>query len=160
MVRAAKFGDIPRLTALVIEMHGASKYAGAVEVDEKHAKAMFMHMIQRHGGQHDGATLVNVVENRDGQVAGFMVGMLDRVYHIGTMLAAKDVFLYVQKGRAGALDAGRLIDAYVEWATGNAKVHEVNLSWTDTMPGAERVGALYEAKGFKRCGAIYERGAR
>lgn len=159
-VRAAKFADIPRLTDLMIEIHAASKYAGKVDVDVKHTKAMFMAMIQRHGGKHDGATLVNVVENRDGAVAGFMVGLLDRVYHVGAMLAAKDAFLYVQRGRAGALDAARLIDAYVAWASENSKVYEINLSWTDTMPGADRVDSLYVAKGFTRCGAIYERGAR
>lgn len=157
MIRRAAFGDIPALVALMLEMHAASKYAGRVEVDEKHTRAMFMAMIQRHGGKHDGATLVNVVENRDGEVAGFMVGMLDRVYHVGTMLAAKDVFLYVRQGRAGALDAGRLVDAFLSWAEENAKVHEINLSWTDTLPGAARVEALYLAKGFRRSGAIYER---
>jgi hypothetical protein len=161
MIRAAKFADIPALSTMMLEMHAASKYAGVVDVDVQHARGMLMAMIQRHGGKHDGGTLVNVAINADGEIGGFMIGLLDRVYHIGAKLAAKDAFLYVrQQKAAGALTVSRLIDAYLAWATSNPKVHEINLSWTDTVPGAERIDALYVSKGFTRCGAIYERGAR
>jgi len=157
MIRAAKFSDIPRMVDLLHEMHAASKYAGKVDVSRKAAHALMQQCVTRHGGQHEGGALVMVAEH-DGQVEGFIVGMLDRVYHIGDRLASNDVYLYVTDA-ASKLDVRRLLDAYVEWASGNPKVFEIRLSWTDTMEGAEKIGDLYEKMGFRRCGAIYERGA-
>ena len=51
----------------------------------------------------------------------------------------------------------RLFDAYVEWAATNPKVVEIKASHTDATSDGERMGALYERKGFRRCGAIYEK---
>lgn len=157
MIRAAKFSDIPRIVDLLHEMHAASKYAGKVDVSRKAAHALMQQCVTRHGGLHEGGALVMVAEH-DGQVEGFIVGMLDRVYHIGDRLASNDVYLYVTEA-ASKLDVRRLLDAYVEWAAGNPKVFEIRLSWTDTMEGAEKIGDLYKKMGFRRCGAIYERGA-
>ena len=50
--------------------------------------------VTRHGGQHEGGALVMVAEH-DGQVEGFIVGMLDRVYHIGDRLASLGVVVEV-----------------------------------------------------------------
>lgn len=156
MIRPAKFVDIPRLVDLLCEMHGASKYAGTVDVDRKAAHTLMQQCVTRHGGKHEGAALVMVAEH-EGQIEGFVVGLLDRVYHIGTKLAANDVYLHVtEKGRPR--DVRRLLDAYVAWAAENPKVAEIRLSWTDTMEGAEKIDGLYKRMGFRRCGAIYERG--
>lgn len=152
MIRTAKFADLPRLYELIVEMHGKSRYSGHVSVHEQTAKSLLMNAIRKHNGQHDGCTWVMVSEN-GGVVDGFIVGMLDRVYHIGTKLAAKDMFLY-----ATAADAGALIDSFIDWAQRNPCVYEINLSWTDAVAGAERIEKLYERKGFTRCGAIFVRG--
>lgn len=155
MIRPSKFSDIPRIVDLLVEMHGASKYAGKVDVDRRAAHALLQQCVTRNGGLHEGGALVNVVEHK-GTVEGFMVGMLDRVYHIGAKLSAKDVYLYVTPA-ASKLDARRLIKAYVRWAVENPKVFEINLSWTDTMEDAEKIGDLYNALGFRKCGEIFER---
>lgn len=155
MIRAATFSDIPRVVDLLVEMQAESKYAGRVDVSRKTAHALMQQCVRRHGGQHDGGSLVMVAEHGD-QVEGFIVGLLDRVYHIGDRLAANDVFLHVTE-RAAKTDVRRLLDAYVKWASDNPKVEEIRLSWTDTMAGAEKIGDLYEKMGFRRCGAIYER---
>lgn len=84
-----------------------------------------------------------------------MAGVLDRVYHIGDRLTANDVYLYVRP-TARAAHSLQLIDAYLRWATGNPKVIEIKLSWTDALPGAARIGELYGRKGFHRIGEIYE----
>jgi hypothetical protein len=156
MIRAARFADIPRLTDLLCEMHDHSKYAGVVEVSRPAAQGLLQNAIRRHDGEHDGGALV-MVDEQAGEIEGFIVGVLNRVYLIGDKLAANDLFLHTT-GKAGGLSALKLLAAYVAWADRNPKVHEIKLSWTDTMPGAERIGMVYERMGFARCGAIYERG--
>lgn len=156
MIRGARFSDVPRIVDLLCEMHLASKYAGKVDVSRKAAHALIQQCVTRHGGLHEGGALVVVAEH-DGTVEGFMVGMLDRVYHIGDRLAANDVFLHVTD-KASKLDVGRLFKEYMSWAASNPKVHEIRASWTDTMEGASDIGKLYECNGFRQCGAIYEKG--
>lgn len=158
MIRPAKFVDIPRMVDLLCTAHAESKYAARMGVSRKAAHTLLQQAVQRHGGQHEGGTLVMVAE-KGGEVEGLMVGTLNRVYFIGDKLEAQDVFLFVTP-QADKRDASRLLDAYLEWADGNPKVdfEDVKLSHTDALPGAERVAKLYAKKGFRRCGAIYERG--
>lgn len=157
MIRPARFADIPRLVDLLCMAHAASKYADRVGVSRKAAQALLQQAVQRHGGQHEGGSLV-MVHERGGDLEGLFVGVLDRVYHIGDKLQANDMYLFVTP-KAAKLAASRLLDAYVAWADGNPKVdrEDVKLSFTNALPGAERVESLYEKKGFRRCGAIYER---
>ena len=157
MIRAAKFVDIPRMVELLCLAHAASKYAGRVPVSQSAAHTLLQQAVTRHGGQHAGGALVMVAEV-DGEVQGLMVGALTRVYEIGEKLQANDLFLFVTPA-AGKTDASRLLDAYIEWADANPKVdrEDVKLSYTDALPGGERVEAMYAKKGFRRCGAIFER---
>ena len=157
MIRPAKFIDTPRLVELLCEMQRRSKYAGHVGVDEKAAHTLIAQAIQRHGGSHYGASLVMVAE-QDEQVEGFIIGMLDRVYHIGDRLSAQDLFLYCTE-LAQPRDFLRLFNAYLNWASVIPKVWEIKASWTDTLPDAAEIGRLYERLGFQQCGAIYERTA-
>lgn len=154
MIRPAKFADTPRIVELMGEMHLASKYVPHDDVDVDYAKKLVAQCIQRHGGQHDGASLVMVSET-NGSVEGFFIGMLDRTYMIGRRLCANDIMLYCSS-RAPKTDAMRLFDAYLSWAMNNPKVASIKASWTDAMAGGERMGALYERKGFTRAGEIYE----
>jgi hypothetical protein len=151
MLRAAKFADLPRLYELLCELHASSRYADVMAVDEREARSLLMNAIRRHGGMMDGGTCVYVSE-RDGQIDGFIIGMLDRVYHIGTKLAAKDMFAYSKDGSFSGL-----VDMYLAWASSNKNVIEINLSWTDAVSGAERSGALYSRKGFRKSGEIFAR---
>lgn len=155
MIRAAKFFDAVRIVELMHELHAKSRYKTLDAVDDKAAHRLVTHAIHRHGHLHDGGALV-MVSVRDQRVEGFIIGMLDRTYHIGKKLMAQDVFLYLSK-KADAADAVRLVKAYIDWATNNPKVIEVKLSWTDALPDAERIEQLYERLGFRRCGAIWSR---
>lgn len=155
MIRAAKFADIPRIVELMVEMQSASKYRDVSEVDVKVAHQLVAHCIQRNGHTTDGGALVQVVDVA-GQVEGFMMGVLGRVYHIGKKLNADDAFLHCTK-RAPKTAMKRLFKAYMDWATSNPRVATIKASWTDALPGAARMGAFYKGQGFERVGEIFER---
>lgn len=153
MIRDARFQDVPELVTMLREMQAASKYAGRVEVVDKVAESLFMGLIagQRQSGPQAGFC---AIAEQDSRTVGFMAGVLDRVYHVGDKLVANDVYLYVRPG--APLQARKLVDAYLAWASGNPRVVEIKLSWTDALPGAERVELIFLRKGFNRSGGIFE----
>lgn len=157
-VRPARFGDIPALYALMEEMHGRSIYRDVDEIDERECKRLFMGCIQRHGQTNEGGCLVLVAE-RDGKVEGFIIGMLDRLYHVGRKLVATDLFFYVSE-RGDPRDAGRLLDEMIAWAAGAKNVVAIRPGITDAIDPDCRARALYERRGFRKAGVIYERSAR
>lgn len=154
MIRDARFQDIPDIKRMLHEMHRHGKYASRVEIDDKAADALLMGAVAGQGQRGPQSSLVKVSEH-DGKLTGFMVGVLDRVYHIGKLLTANDVFLHCRKS-AHPADAIRLIDAYIDWARSNPKVIEIMLSWADTLPGAERIARVYQRKGFVKIGEMFE----
>lgn len=155
MIRAATLGDLPRLNELVHEMHDRSIYRD-IPLQESTVRSLLMDGVRRHGGAHAGSTLLNVVEFR-GQIEGMMFGILQPLYLICSALEAFDLWLYCSK-RAPALGAAMLVDAYAKWASGNPKVHEVKLSWTDALQtSGDKLTRLYRRKGFERIGEIYRR---
>jgi hypothetical protein len=157
MLRAAAFSDLPRLFELILAMHAGSKYAAReIDVDEPTARSILMDGVRRHGAQHTGGTLLNVVE-RDGMIEGFMLGILQRVYSIGNRLEAQDFWLYCSPHAPNG-SVPRLIDAYIAWADSNPKVAEITLSWTDAMAvDGGKLGRLYHRKGFRQSGEIWKR---
>lgn len=148
--------DTIRLAELLEDQHPRSRYAGAVEVDVAHTRRMLAQAIQRNGHTHDGGALVMVIEDEAGVVVAFIVGVLSRVYHIGTMLCAQDMFLVAAES-APPLSAMRLLSAFIGWAERNPRVLEIQLSHTDVLPEGERMAPIYERMGFTRCGAIFRR---
>lgn len=156
MIRPATASDLPRLYDLLLEMQQKSKFAPDIEVDERAARSLLMTGIQRNGSQHDGGALL-LVEERDEQVEGFIMGMLDRVYHIGTRLCANDIYLYCTE-MAAKTAALKLAKGYIEWAMGNPKVAKIMLSWTDALGvDGESIGRMYNGLGFHKVGEIWER---
>lgn len=155
MIRPARAIDTPRIVELLVEQHAQSRLADVTEVDEVYARRMTAQMIQRHGGSHDGATVVFVVEV-DGQIEGVVIGALDRVYEIGVHLAAWDKFL-VCTDKAPARAFLMLLKAFWRWADENPKVVEIGGSWSDIVATGERMDGVFTHEGFTRCGAIYRR---
>lgn len=153
-IRSAKFGDIPRLTELMQEMHTRSCYAARATLDVKATKALFMASIQRHGSHHVGGTSVEVAE-KDGVVEGFLIGILDRCYHVLSQLMATDLFFYLSE-RGDPRDAMRLLNGFVTWAKGNPAVIEVRMGATNAIGDFERTSVLYRRAGLERCGEMYE----
>ena len=143
-----------------MEMYRASEFAErGCTVNQKIVRALLLGGVQRHGGQHAGSMLFNVVEFR-GQVEGFMLSQLQPVYAIGDQLEAIDAFLYCSK-KAPKVSAGLLIDAYVQWAASCPKVVDTVLSWTDVAGvDGRRIGKLYQRKGFKKRGEIFVRAGK
>lgn len=156
MIRAATMSDLPRLHELLHEQHKKSKFHPDVEIDEQAARSMLIHGVQRHGNQNNGGSCLFVEEN-EGEVEGFIFGVLNRVYHIGNRLAANDLFL-VCTDKAGKFAASELVDAYYMWAAHNPKVAQIMLSWTDAIGiDGKKIEALYKRKGFHHVGGIWER---
>ena len=157
MIRPATISDMPRLLELVMQMHEASEYPKReIAVSEPSAKAVLRDALARNGRMNDGGTLLNVVE-RKGRVEGFMIGVLQRIYGIGNRLEAQDYWLFCSPAAPRAASR-RLLQAYVDWATGNPKVADVVLSWTDVAGvDGETIGKVYKRLGFERRGEIWKR---
>lgn len=159
MIRGATTSDLGKLHGLVMAMHQQSDFlARGIGVHEAAARNLIRDCMIRHGRTNEGGTLLNVVEV-NGELRGFMLGSLQRVYLIGDRLEAVDVFLYCAPN-APARAAERLIDEYIAWATGNPKVADTILSFT--YAGGIKAGKLariYERKGFAKRGEIWKRAA-
>lgn len=152
MIRRATFDDAPALMQLLRVQHSRSKYAERCGISEPALEHLVTSMIAQQGqiGPQGSAVFVAI---HDGKVAGFIAGILDRVYAVGKKLKAQDLF-FINEGSVG--DALRLVDEYVAWARSIRAVLEIGLSWSDTMPGAEKVAQLYSRKGFQKIGEIFE----
>lgn len=154
MIRNARHQDIPALMAMLHEMHAASKYAGRVEISDKAAENLLESAIASQGQSGPQGSHVIIAFEKDEPV-GFMIGCLDRVYHIGTKLTANDIFLYVRQGSGVSATLG-LINSYLEWASSKRACIEIMLSWSDALPGAVEIESLYRRKGFVQTGAMFE----
>jgi hypothetical protein len=156
VIRPASTSDLVRVLELVMEMYRASEFAErGCTVNQKIVRSLLLDGVRKHGGQHAGSMLFNVVEFR-GRVEGFMIGLLQPVYSIGDQLEAMDAFLYCSK-KAPKLAASLFIDSYVEWAQSNPKVVDTVLSWTDVAGADARLAKLYQRKGFCKRGEIFVR---
>lgn len=156
-IRPALMVETPTLVEILTERYPETIYAAAgVAIDEPLARKIIAHHIQRSDGTNEGATFVRVAAGEDGEPVAFVMGHLSRVYMIGDKLQAVDCFLI---GRTGVSPSvlDRLFDAYVNWATDNPKVYDVQASWTDILPDTNRFDAVYRRKGFAQCGAVYRR---
>lgn len=154
MIREARFQDIEAIEAMLREMYAASKYLGRVNISDKAMRDLLTSAVATQNQFGPQASLVRVSEQA-GKPVGFVVGSLSRVYHIGDKLEANDIYLYVRKG-ARVSHTFALIDAYIAWASANRRVLDINLSWTDTLPGASRIAAIYLRKGFSLVGEMYQ----
>ena len=154
MIRPATFGDMQKIFALFEEMLSVSRYAERMDVDVPTLRSLIMDGVRRQGSANNGGSHF-MVHEVDGEIRGFVFGILERAYHFGTKLRASDVFLFCGKG-AHFRAWDRLEDSYIEWALGCPKVIEVMLSWTDAISdNAGRIAKSYSRKGFRKCGEIW-----
>jgi len=145
---------MPALVALLTDMYERSKYRNIVDVDWKVAKSLLLQAITRQGAKCAGGSCVFVID-RSGYIEGFIVGILDRVYHIGAKLMATDLFYYVRPS-SGAHDAAKLFDAFVDWARSVPDVIEIRNGATDAIGDFRRVEKWWQRRGMKQVGVIYE----
>lgn len=153
-MRKATFQDAPAIMQLLRDQHTRSKYASRCRIAEPQLQHLVTSMIAQQGQIGPQGTCVFVCDNAAGEPVAFIAGILDRVYMIGAKLKAQDLFFCNEGG--SVKDTLQLLDGYVNWARSIRAVLEINVSWNDTMPGADRVAQLYARKGFRKSGEIFE----
>lgn len=147
LIRPAKSVDAFALVSILQERHPETRYAVDVPIDEPIARKFLASCVQRHGGQTEGSTFIMVHEDAEGQPDAFVLGILARVYAIGTRLAASDVFLLGRKS-ANTRVLMRLLDRYIAWADANPRVYEIGVSWADSIPGNNGLIPALKRRGF------------
>jgi hypothetical protein len=153
--RAANFVDIPHVARLYAEAHARSVYAGT-GFDLIEAKQLFARALNRHGHMNIGGSLF-LVSEADGEVRGFMIGILDPVYPCVKALMATDLLFVMGEG-ADPADARQMIRRLIAWAEANPKVVEVHLGVTNAIVDWQRTAKFYARLGLEQCGAMFRRG--
>ena len=150
MIRPAKHQDIPRCRAILRGMGERSDYAGTrCGFDEQEATRLLVHAVQQHGA----GAFFEVAEH-GGEVEALIVGILSRVYCIGTKLRASDLF-WVATDNANPRHAKKLMKNMIAWARTNPDVVEVYCGATAVVQDPDRAGRILESLGMKHYGAIY-----
>ena len=152
-VRAAKFIDVPRIVEIMREAHRRSRDAERTTFDEVDVKQLLLRSIQRHGHTNYMGSLVLITE-RDGDVKGFVIGILDLVYPGLKELKVTDLLFMVGEG-ADPRDAREMVLKLIEWGRNNPKVVKVLLGITDDLVEWTRVGDLYKGVGLEQCGGLF-----
>jgi hypothetical protein len=155
-IRAARSIDAPAIAELVAARVPDTCYAGRDEVDVPYARKIFAYAAQRHGGTNDGAMFLMVAEDDAGEIAGFVMGTLGRVYGVGKKLCATDNYLLGRKD-CPARVLRNLFELYVGWASGNRRVVEVGASFSDALPGSEGWAPVFKRMGFDPCAQSFRR---
>lgn len=155
-VREAKFQDVPGITRVTQAAHRRSIYAENCTFDEQGFKQLVLQSMHRHGHKNIGGSLVLVSEDDDGNVVGFLMGVLDCVYPGLKELMATDLLFIMEKGASPA-DAAKMLKQLVGWAEDNPKVVEVHLGVNNAIGNWERTAKLYNRLGLTQCGAMFRR---
>ncbi len=157
-VRNAKFTNIPAIYSMLEELYDKSVYKGRDEIEPREAKRLITNCIQRHGQMGPGGACVFVC-GPEGRANGFIIGVLDRVYHIGKKLMATDLYWYVSDD-ASRKDAIALFDAFCDWADTNPNVLEIKPGATDAVGDYRRTEIVFKRKGFRQSGSMWTRDAK
>lgn len=153
-LRPARSTDANALVELLVERHPEMRMSDVVSIDQALARKTFAQAAFKHGHTNEGATFLMVAEGEGGAIDAFMFGVLSRFYVFGDKLWAQDVLLVGRKG-SDPHAASALIDAYVDWASSNPRVVEIQVSHSDLIPGGALVGRIYRRKGFVPCATGY-----
>jgi hypothetical protein len=157
MIRRPKFAELSSLADIMGAAHARSKWAAAGAMDRKEAIRLLTGGNQRHGLKAPGGTFLMMADH-DGAARGFLLGSIDRVYHVGTKLQTSDDFFICEPG-GDPMDPLRLITAYIDWAEHVPDVVQIQLSHTDFIAGEHIKGLdrVYRHLGFRECGTLYEK---
>jgi len=155
-VRKARFIDTRAMADILRDVYARSIYPNLDEIDEREMKRLLTASVQKHGAKGEGATGVFVHEDGTGAVDGFIIGMTQRVYHIGTKLSATDLFFLLREGAPPRAGIG-LFRAFEAWAEAQPGVVEIQVGLTAALGDYAAAGKMYEKRGLKPYGAIYRR---
>jgi len=158
MIRAAKAADTMRVIMLMKKALSKSRYADKGKVDCMIAKSFLPRCVHFHGNHSAGSTLYLVSETA-GEVRGFFIGCLSRIYVVGDKLEAQDVHLYLSDN-ADRRDFRRFINAFDEWADENDNVIEATLSLSDFIQDAaawKRMAKFYKSRSYEETNRVFKR---
>ncbi|MEO1169906.1 MAG: hypothetical protein AAFW97_14470 [Pseudomonadota bacterium] len=154
MIRPATAKEVREvIIPMLVELQPQTIYRGRSQVDEDYAFKALVHFVQYHGRLKDGGKCLFVYEH-DGEIVGFIAGLLSRVYNIGDKLVASDMFLHCIES-APVMAWVKLINAYMQWADSSPDVIDITLSHTEAMPGSIRLEPAFERMGFREFGKTY-----
>lgn len=153
MIRPAKFEDIKRVVELLQLLHSRSIYASLGTVSAPAARALVEEMGARMEAKGEARTLFMVATNK-GVVQGFLIAVLQPVYHIADRIEGTDVFTVMNEGGADPSDFVKLIVEFKRWCLVRGCL-QVRAGISDIMGGEwRRLVPVYEQLGFKQSGAM------
>lgn len=143
MIRPAKVDDITGIIELGKELLDESPVLPPHDpLKARKALAFFI----------SGARTSVFVAEHDGEIVGFIVGVLDE-YWWSEVQYASDAAFYVKPEFRGY--AVGLVKRLVTWAKKFKKVKHISLGVSSGLETYERTGQLYERLGFKPVGGIH-----
>lgn len=144
-VREATITDIRRIHVLAQELLEMSVYAG-IKMDDTKFRRTCASLI----GSKTGA--VFVVVDDEGEVQGFLMGMIDELFFSKARFAT-DLATYVRKEYRHL--APFMVKRFAKWAFSKTGVKEITLGISSGMDTVDRAGRMYRAIGFKPAGGVY-----
>lgn len=114
-----------------------------------------MNAIQRHGLLTEGGCFVAVAE-REGEIEGFIIGVLQPLYQVLDVLEATDLFWYARPEAHGAT-AGRLLRVMHKWALSSPYVQVIRQGNSDAISDMALSGRILQRAGMRLTGNIYEK---
>lgn len=149
------FTDIPEIMALMKRAHKRSRYADRCGVDVRQGKAVLLNAMFTDM-EKDDSTAVLVAKNAEGRICGVLAGARRPLYEALTLYMAMDVIFVVDED-APARAAGALLDAFHDWATRPGGTVILRHGVNDAISDPDRVSALFQRRGFRRAGYIFEK---
>lgn len=153
-VRDAEFSDV----AIILELLEEGKEAGSYRdyhIDMNVAKQLIFGTLQRTKVKGDGGTCVFVWD--DDGVQGVLIGVTERIYHIGKEFRATDIFFYITQSYNDPDAFRSLLKEFERWAWSNSRVRKIDLGVTNVFGDPERLARIYERFGYNRSGVMLEK---
>lgn len=148
--------DFPGVAAVVVAAHSRSIYKDVDQVDLARLKRVWIASVQGHEAKNHNGSFCYVAET-DGVVSGFIIGVLDYLYHFGHKLMATDL-LYLPSPACSDRDAIGMFRKFEEWAENRPDVVEIVPGLTNVLGSYERTKELYLRLGYEPRGEMFARG--
>lgn len=141
MIRNAQVEDWPRLVELGTRLIAKTPYR-----DLKLDREQTMHV---YGQCMNSALGFAKVSERNGEVTGLLLGIVDRLWWSKSRYAS-DLIFYCEDGRSGLA----LMRAFIEWAWSVPGVVEVTCAQSSAIK-TEAAAKLYQRCGFEQVGGLW-----
>jgi hypothetical protein len=141
LIRRATVDDVPALVEMGGRFIASSAYRGRIGDNADVRRGLMKRMI-------DGPEFALLVSVRSGTLTG-MIGMMTYEHPLSGDLVAGEVFWWAEDGRGLSL-----LRAAEAWARGKG------VTAVQMIAPNDRVGAIYEAKGYRPLERIYQRELR